>query len=331
MYAHAHTCSPKRDSWSYQTKAWESQLSSDGFEMWALPYHLPARCWEWDVTFITAYCLIRQLSLSLSLSSLSLSFSPVSGGRDEWFQLCATKTKLGTWQFQYGLFFCIKLIGCGFDGEAMWLHVSQACVCLQSDKQIAFEFMNNRKRINIISDLAACCRKWPTTDKKYWKQMFFCSYRGKQTLLCTFHYAAHTKAQQQAVIDLYVAALRAHWDSTLIDFFTINSSWLPAREAIAGVSGAALLLRSSANAGHNEHKIYKCNQLLLSDTHTHPLYNVQMHTHTQCNVDNLSNEGWQVAAAWKLSSVRLWGLHTGTLTTNVGIEVSHLNFHFFSI
>ena len=46
MYTHAHTCSPKRDSWSYQTKACESQLSSDGFEMWALPYHLPARCWE---------------------------------------------------------------------------------------------------------------------------------------------------------------------------------------------------------------------------------------------------------------------------------------------
>lgn len=84
-------------------------------------------CWEWDVTIIRAYCLIRQLSLSLPHRALALSPSLLlfSGGRDEWFQLCATKTKLGTWQFQYGLFICIKLIGCGFDGEVMWLHASQ--------------------------------------------------------------------------------------------------------------------------------------------------------------------------------------------------------------
>lgn len=44
--AHARACSPKQDSWSYHTKACESQLSSDGFEMWALPYHLLAHCWE---------------------------------------------------------------------------------------------------------------------------------------------------------------------------------------------------------------------------------------------------------------------------------------------
>lgn len=50
----------------------------------------------------------------------------------------------------------------------------------------------------------------------------------------------------------------------------------------------------------------------LSLAHTqNTLYNVQMHTHANCNVDNLSNEGWQVAAVWKLSSVGLFALARG--------------------
>lgn len=125
----AHTCSPKRDSWSYQTKAWESQLSSDGFEMWALPYHLPALLGmrRHNHKSLLPYKAIIFLSPPPCPRSLSLSLALLlfSGGRDEWFQLCATKTKLGTWQFQYGLFICIKLIGCGFDGEVMWLRASQ--------------------------------------------------------------------------------------------------------------------------------------------------------------------------------------------------------------
>ena len=38
-------------------------------------------------------------------------------------------------------FLCIKLIGCGFDGEVLWLRASRGA----SDKHAASEFMNNKK------------------------------------------------------------------------------------------------------------------------------------------------------------------------------------------
>ncbi len=182
--------------------------------------------------------------------------------------------------------------------------------------------------------------------------MFFCSYQGKQTLLCTFQYAGHTKAQQQAVIDPPAAALRAHWDSALIDYFTINSSWLLAGETSWGAwrCSATATMHWVSHTDHNVHKIYKMQpvavlkhllslSLSLSLTHTHTqntLYNVQMHTHTDCNVDNLSNEGWQVAAVWKLSSVGLFGLAHGAVRYGFHCRnnykcvnaVFHLNFPF---
>lgn len=80
----AHTCSPKRDSWSYQTKAWESQLSSDGFEMWALPYHLPALLGmrRHNHKSLLPYKAIISLSPPPCPRSLSLSLfsSSVGGG-----------------------------------------------------------------------------------------------------------------------------------------------------------------------------------------------------------------------------------------------------------
>lgn len=67
----------------------------------------------------------------------------------------------------------------------------------------------------------------------------------------SFSYSGHTKArqqqQQQALIDLSAAALRAHWDFTLIDYFTINTHWLVAGGTGAGVCSAALIMHSHFN------------------------------------------------------------------------------------
>lgn len=267
-------CRPKRDSWSYRTKACESQLSSDGFEMWALLYHLPARCWE-RRHIHNSHCLIRQFSLSLSFS-LSLCL-PFSGGRDVRFQLCATKTKLGTWQFQYGPFFCIKLIGCGFDHEVEWF-VCIAGLWMCCDTNNAFQFQNNKGGRGLLTITPRVANILQKNERQQWTKMLreiekFCSYQKSKHCCAHSIKASHTKAQQQAAIDPSAAVWRADWDSTLIDHFTINSSWLLVGETSRWPSAAAIA-PSVSLADHSEHEICKCNQLLFSHC-------LSITTHTQ--------------------------------------------------
>lgn len=216
----------------------------------------------------------------LSLShSLSLSYLPLSGGRDELFQLCVTKTKLGTWQFQYGPFLCIKLIGSGFGEEVMWLHASHVFVK-------ACAVINNCFRISEKHTPSTSCKILKKNDQPTmeWNVLKTKSKKKRSSILITEskHCCAHsikagfTKTQQQAAIDPSTAAVRAQWDSTLIDYFVINSSWLPAGETSRRVCccSATALVHS---VSHSDHKRYICNQLLLASW---PFIDTNTHTHT---------------------------------------------------
>lgn len=88
--------------------------------------------------------------------------------------------------------------------------------------------------------------------------------------------AGFTKTQQQAAIDPSTAAVRAQWDSTLIDYFVINSSWLPAGETSRRVcccSAAALLLQLCTQfhtqTTRGTYATSCCSQVGLSLTPTH--------------------------------------------------------------
>ena len=216
------------------------------------------------------------------------------------------------------------------------------CSCLHGDKQIASSFWKNKKIKIIHPNLAASLKK---SDQQWneWElnEMFFFFFLIKEskhwTLLCTFHYASHTKAQQRAVIDPSAAALGAHSDFTLIDYFTINSSWLQAREASWGM----LLFHTHKN--HNENTRYtnatsSCSQTPICSYTQDTVQCTNAHPHCDCNVDNLSNEEWQVAAVWKLSSVRLCGLHTASSDRAFAAEITpkvwmqfYLNFLFLNL
>lgn len=173
--------------------------------------------------------------------------------------------------------------------------------------------------------LATSCSKTTNNEYQFCKRFslyLFIKESKHCTLPCTFHYAGHTKAQQRAVIDPSTAALRAHWDFTLIDYFTIRRRWLLAGEASCGIwrCCASAIVHSVfthwpqwiQDIQMQPVALKKLTFVLTQCTNTHP--------HCDC-MYIISLRG--MAGCCCIEAVRQYDLHTGPWDMNFSVEITN--------
>lgn len=197
------------------------------------------------------------------------------------------------------------------------MHLRLVHVCAVIHK-LLLDFWIAKKKDRHLPHLA---EKWPTMDKNVQKERSVLFLSKKANTAVHIPLRPVTQRLSSRPRSTHPRQLWGHTETRLS--LTASQSivadyWLEKR---AGVSAAALLLLRSRTQFHTQTTMNTrctnatscCSQTpFLSHQHTHEhtntLYNVQMHNYTHCNVDNLSNEGWQVAAAGKLSTVGPCGL-----------------------